>query len=381
MLYMMLLIIVYVPPQTTTEYSSRIMALGFNLAYLVPDYETDLFNNPQLLGTKVSGISYNPNEGALWRLAYLSSGFGVYARYWPLYFATFDSTSNEWGRDRHIRLSVRDLWMVKIGSYIVNLSNDGYFDVDEGESHDTQYSMNFAADYYVRSQVAFNLGENYYLDIKAGVGFNAWIQKRGTSLAWSPRVISPTGCIGVYKKDITTSNDFRTYFLSVGGPVARCDESLLPGFTTLDFDTSALEIKLFYDAVITKIGIGRGMPIAEGSCFIIGLRNSFAFQRSGEIQSPRIHQGFKNICTLPVAIEYAIGKVIIRFGTHIDYTFRRYCVFSDGSELLKRDKHDFEYSYSFGLGWTINEHFLVDFYNLRKLYELQEWSVSLQYYP
>lgn len=137
MIHVMLFLVTFVPSSNTTEYSSRIKALGISLAYLVPDYETDLFNNPQILATRVSSITYNPDEGARFKLMHLSPGFGVYARYWPSYVDNFDSLSNEWRKDSHGRLFMRDLWMVRVGSYIMNLSSDGYFDIEENEEHDT----------------------------------------------------------------------------------------------------------------------------------------------------------------------------------------------------------------------------------------------------
>jgi len=43
------------------EYSLRIKALGTDFAYLVPDYETDLYQNPQLLGEKLTGVCFEPD--------------------------------------------------------------------------------------------------------------------------------------------------------------------------------------------------------------------------------------------------------------------------------------------------------------------------------
>lgn len=381
MIQIMLFLVAFVPSSNTTEYSSRIKALGIGFAYLIPDYETDLFNNPQLLGTRVSSITYNPDEGARFKFIHLSPRFGVYARYWPSYVNNFDSLSNEWRRNSHGQLFIRDLWMVRVRNYIVNLSGDGYFDIEENEEHDTQYSMNFATDYYVRSQLALNISKNCYLDIKIGSALYAEIQKRGENYAYSPCIISPTGCVGIYKKDIAYTNNFRSWFFSVGGPVSRFDETLMPFPIYQDMDTSMLKVKLFGNAMIAKIGWGKGIPIAGTCCLIVGLRNNFSFQRSTEELSSRVHQGFKNTLSFPVAVEFTLSKTNLRFGTHVDYTFRRHSVYANASELLKSDEHSLDYGYSFGLGWTPSEHLTIDFYNLKKLHDLQEWSVSLQYHP
>ncbi|GAI26330.1 unnamed protein product, partial [marine sediment metagenome] len=44
------------------EFSQRIQALGTDFAYLIPDYETDLYRNPQLLDRGLTGITYEPSN-------------------------------------------------------------------------------------------------------------------------------------------------------------------------------------------------------------------------------------------------------------------------------------------------------------------------------
>ena len=58
------------------QYSLRIQALGTDFAYLIPDYETDLYHNPNLMGEKLNGISYEPGLSAPVTMRVLTKRFG-----------------------------------------------------------------------------------------------------------------------------------------------------------------------------------------------------------------------------------------------------------------------------------------------------------------
>jgi hypothetical protein len=127
----------------TIEYSVRIKALGTDFAYLIPDYETDLYQNPQLLGTQLAGISFEPdlNEPVTARI--LFKRFGVCGSCWGSY--SDHQSSAYTTTNKH--LYINDLWMLdlrgKVWKFLADDVWHWYNDGDYYEWHQVHDSLDY----------------------------------------------------------------------------------------------------------------------------------------------------------------------------------------------------------------------------------------------
>ena len=142
------------------EVSSRIKALGTDFAWLIPDYQTDLFRNPQILCEKTLGIGYDNNTYTPLSFTGSSRRFGILARYWFEYDYELDRPYPGWQSTEEYSFYFQDLWMVKIKDDIWNLYNDGFisrYEIDNWQTHNNYLQKDL--EYFIGAQTSFFIGK------------------------------------------------------------------------------------------------------------------------------------------------------------------------------------------------------------------------------
>jgi hypothetical protein len=131
--------------------------------------------------------------------------------------------------------------------------------------------------------------------------------------------------------------------------------------------------------LLSRLGIAKAIPLTRTGMFIIGARNSFLLQCTEDVNADQGLRGIENIISLPVAIEYSLNTITLRFGTRFWYDFLHLRQASDDYVITQRINHAVDYGYSFGLGWNPHKNLTLDLYNNGDLWRLQNWAVYLKY--
>ncbi len=361
------------------EYSHRIQALGTDFAYLVPDYETDLYRNPQLLTQKLAGISYDANSSEPLTLIFSSNRFGIYGKYWPSYSYKLISTENGWTGLKSSTFYVEDLWMLKIKNEVWNIYNEGYFSRDEYFTSDGYNSLTKMFEYIIKAQTSYNIGKSFNIDIKAAAGFYERISQTDYYDIYNQRVGLLTGRIGLFYRNNPLENKFTSWFIDLGGPITTSEIRALPYSIYADMYEYERKLKYFANTFISRISWAKGLPINDKSFVVIGWHDDFLYQRAEQTDTNITLCGIRNTLSFPLAVECVINKFSLRFGTKLCYEYE-YLKESSNTAIVSQDiSHQINYDYSFGLGWQPNEHFVIDLYNNSDLANLRNWSIYLKY--
>lgn len=312
------------------EYSSRIKALGTDFANLIPDYETDIYNNPQLLGEKLLGIAYEPDKDIPLTLRVLTKRFGWCGAYWA------NHRNNKLIDAVPINItsiSVNDLWMLDLrgklpklfASDIWNLFNDGSYYKKRIYFNPTFFDTISTIKYLFSANGAYKIGEYMTLVPKVCAGiyfYNRNVLDFGYGQRSDQILLIYSGKIGVYYRNAPRANKFTSCYLSIGGPVSTSEIDNLPYSVFSHLSEVDIGQTFFAKTIITKIGWAKGIPLNDNGFVAIGLRDVFMFQRTDKADTNIALRGCRNTLSLPIALERAIGKIVLRIGTRLCYTFQ-----------------------------------------------------------
>lgn len=375
------------------EYSLRIKALGTDFAYLIPDYETDLYQNPKLLGEKLSGISFEPDLDEPLTMRFLFKRFGLCGKYWGSFLNQKEAYSplinNKY-------IYIKDLWMLdlrgKIWRFLANdvwnWYNDGIYEINNSYWQAEYYDSTRTIKYIFSVNGSNKLGRILALHYKVCAGIyhgNRNYRYYFDQINYDRWLIITTGKIGLYYRDTDIKNKFTSWYLEVGGPVSTSEIDTLP-YSILSHLSDGLEIEPIHTFItrnfVSTIAWAKGIPLDDNSFIAIGLRNVFVFQRadSEDVNININRRGIGNTLTLPIAIEYKINKVALRFGTKLFYTINNNKEWNYDSTLIYTDEHDFNFGYSFGLSWQPDEHWMIDLCNNSDVLSINSWAIYLKHF-
>lgn len=374
------------------EYSLRIKALGTDFAYLIPDYETDLYQNPQLLGEKLSGISFEPYSNEPLSIRFLFKRFGLCGKYWGGYLSQKEPYSSDISNKY---IYINDLWMLdlrgKIWKFLANdvwnWYNDGTYEIYNKYRQAEYYDSTRTIKYIFSVNGSNKLGRILALHYKVCAGiYNGYRNYRYYSdqINYDRWLIITTGKIGLYYRNADIKNKFTSWYLEVGGPVSTAEIDALP-YSILSHLSDGLEIEPIHTFItrnlVSKIAWAKGIPLDSNSFVAIGLRNDFVFQRadSEDVNININRRDIENTLTLPIAIEYTINKVALRFGTKLFYTIKNNKEWNYDSTLVYNNEHELNFGYSFGLSWQPDEHWTIDLYNKSDVSSLYNWAIYLKH--
>lgn len=361
-----------------SKFSHRIRALGADFAYLIPDYETDIYNDPDLLAEKIMSISFDPNALQPLKLIALAKNFGFYGKYWPEYSYELVPTTNGWYSNRHFVFHFDDLWMLRVKNEVWNIANDGYY-----ERRDSRYSNNYnsgieALKYFLKMQNSYRIGKTLKLNVKIGLGiYFDNIQENQYSFIDRLTAIY-SARIGFFKRKIDATNRFTAWYIDIGGPVSASDVDSLP-YPFYSYVEGLPQRMLFAGSIIAKGGWAKGFPIAEKTRLTIGGRNEFTFQTLSREDTDTKLRAIENEFSFPFAIEHTINKTTIRLGTKIFYRYSDTRETDSNSIIRQNIQHSIDYAYSFGIGWQPIRRLVIDIYNTGSFYNLKYWAISTTY--
>jgi hypothetical protein len=374
--------------------SHRITALGTDLAHLVPDYETDLYRNPQLLGRALIGISYAPDP-VYYYVTYpfppfyvqqtpisptlTANNFGVMGEYWMNYEHGLNPTQYGWQISNFAAYRIQDLWMSRVKKLIINIYNDLDYSKIKYLTSTNSWYVNRHLEYLIKTQSAFRITKNLTLDIKIGFGFYERKREESNYLHYNQRINLGLARAGLYCRNVIAANDFTSWYFDIGSPMSNTEIDSVPySVYSCVLDDEHI-FMLSARTLLSRLGIAKAIPLTRTGMFIIGARNSFLLQCTEDVNADQGLRGIENIISLPVAIEYSLNTITLRFGTRFWYDFLHLRQASDDYVITQRINHAVDYGYSFGLGWNPHKNLTLDLYNNGDLWRLQNWAVYLKY--
>ncbi len=361
------------------QYSTRIKALGTDFAWLIPDYETDLYQNPQIFNRKMLGIAYDATSAQPLSIFLSSNRIGVHAKYWLEYEYELEPSYIGWQSIEDYSLYFQDLWMLRVKDELWNLFNDGI--INRYEWQNAQSYNNHVIkglEYFIGSQTSFNIGK-LNINLKIAAGFYERFEQRDLIEIYSQRVGIPSGRVGLFYTSASQANRFTSWFVDFGGPITTAEIRSLPYSIYIDLGDHEKELKYFASAFTARIGWAKTLPIADRSFAVIGLRNDFLYQPTRDFSTGNDFQAFTNSFRIPLAVEYLINKVYLRFGTRFFYNYKDLRESTDAGLVNEHMFHSLNYSYSFGLGWQPNQYLSIDVNNYEDLTDLDHWSIYVRY--
>lgn len=372
------------------EHSMRIKSLGTDFAYLIPDYETDLYNNPYNIGTSLVGISYDPHASMPLKGIVLSKRFGWYGKYWGSSTYHLHDTQYGWESSKSYRIDFEDLWMLdmrghiwKIFEDVWHLYNDGYYTRQEYQNSNNLGSCQEIFALFLKAQgEALSVSEKLKVHMMAGGAYYYQGEQERDWYTVDQLFFIPSARIGLFYRNSPTPNEFTSWYIDIGGPRSTKEIDNLPYsiFMRAWDDISAIQSVLGANALIAKLAWVKGFPLQNKGFFAIGLRDSVLYQKMEHAQADTTMCYLQNRFSIPCAVEYTINTVSLRIGTvfYYQYTNRKK---EDGDTIFIHEiTHTPHYSYSFGLGWEPVDRFHIDVhYRHRYYFDLRDWKLYLRY--
>lgn len=382
---LLMILIVFVSLLNGFEISYRIQGLGSTFAYLIPDHETDLYRNPEWLSKKTIGVSYTRPYYSVGHkplaLVLLLKGFGWYGRYWPSYSSSLETSqgSNDWIKQNVLDIYFSDLWMVRIKGDVWNIYNDGsmrFYELTDSYDHKT---YDRTIEYFLKSAGGFSLGKKLYLSIIAALGIYNKYSESGMLTELDQLLLISSGRLGLFYRNEAAGNKFTSWYIEVGGPLTTGEIDALPYSVYRELYESDRRSRILGGAFLAKLGWAKSLPIDENSFVALGFKEDFSYQWTQQADTILYLHGIRNTFALPLAVEYYIKNVALRFGVYLKYTFADNREFNDDYTLKENLSHNLAYSYSFGLGWEPRKNLVIDLQNTGNLTILTSWSIYFKY--
>lgn len=371
------------------EYSLRIKTLGTDFAYLIPDYETDLYQNPQLLGKKLTGISYEPGLNEPLTMRFLFPRFGLYGKYWGSYYRK--QYSNYYPQTVAKYLYIKDLWMLdlrgKIWKFLANevwyWYNDGYYYESQYFDNHQWYDSEKTIKYLYSGNPAYKIGKNLRLINKICAGVYRYYRRYhyyGDTKNIDQWLVISSAKSGIYYRNISAKNKFISIYIEIGGPTSVDEIDNLPYSVLSDLSYSDFKVSYFGKTYVGKIGWAKAIPLNNNNFMAFGFREYFLLQRTNRDETNAQLRGIRNMFSMPMAMEYEIGKIVLRLGTKIFYTVNNNKEWNSDSILSYINDHKLNFGYSFGLSWQLDDHWTLDFYNNSDLSSVKRWAIYIKHF-
>jgi hypothetical protein len=377
------------------EFSHRIRALGTDFANLIPDYETDLYRNPQLLESSLAAVSYEPTLAYYYRpygyypiytnyaplnLALLTGRFGVTGQYWFDYSYDLEPIENSWASSTYQAYRIQDLWLSRIKNLVVNIYNDLDYSKIEYLASTNSQTEDRKLEYIIKGQVSMQIRKRLSLDLKLGLGVFQNVTETNEYDTYNKMLTIGLARLGLYGRHISHANDFTSWYLEIGSPLTNTEMDALPYSVYSRVANNESEFVLFANTVISRFGAAKTVPIGDRGFLAIGFTDAFLMQETEEHGDLGIQflKGVVNTMSIPAAVEYPVNTISLRFGTKISYTFKNLREFRwtvDTQNLM----HTLTYDFSFGIGWQPVKRLVIDLYNDRYLSNLEYWAIYLKY--
>lgn len=372
------------------EYSCRMKALGTDFAYLIPDYETDTYLNPNLLGEKLTGVSYEPDLSSPLTLRVLSRRFGWCGQYWGSYRNNklIGSIPNN-----ITSVYLKDFWMLDmrdrlpkfLASDVWNLYNDGGYYERRFFGSEDWYDTTRIIKYLISANDSYRVGEHWIVVDKICGGPYHYYKNANdyggvqTADQW---LMIYSGRIGLFYRDTVISNKFTSGYIEVGGPVSTEDIDRLPYsvFSHVS-EVGDFQHTFFARAFISELGFAKSFPVDVYGFVVVGFYDVFLFQQTEQADTNITSRAINNRFSFPVAVEWASGRLSLRFGTKLSYTLNNGREWDVDSTLVSINEHTLSLAYSFGLAWCPIDHLVIDLYNINDLMSLNDWAIYLKYNP
>lgn len=376
------------------EYSLRIKALGTDFAYLIPDYETDLYLDPEMLGEKrLAGFSLQ--EGSLpLTVRLFTRRFGWCGQYWGRYTEHEDLFSGS--KKKSYSVTMKDFWMLDLrGKFwkfltddVWNIYNDGKYTCHYDYRDPLYFDSTRTIEYLFGISGSWQIGDNFKIitTSRVGVYYIDQIYVYYNDFVSYDKLLFPFSAVfGIHYRKTKTPNDFTSCYLLTGGPTTIADIDNLPFSIWSHVNDGEIQYTFFARTWTIKIGFAKGIGIKDNGMFIFGLRDTFLLQNTIDIEDVTNNRGLRNVLSIPVGFEYSVNSITFRIGTHIDYTYKGdkiwdYWNYSDTLRAYEEfNDHRLNWGYSFGLQWKVSEDFYVDMYNNNYISSIEKWALYLKY--
>jgi hypothetical protein len=361
--------------------------LGDNFALLIPDYETDVFYNPIFLGKNQIGIYYNTVEETQIKLDFLYHSFGFYGMYWPEYFHKLEPQDGGWRTYSMLRDRLRSIFLLKIKTVGLSVTPDISRERQKFRSSTNENDLISSQKFLITSSVGLKLNNKFFLFIQPAFGFFEELDQTQYVNALDQRIFILSGRLNVLYREIKEENRFISAYLEIGGPTSISDIEKLPISTFQYYDPFDTAILPFYNSFQANSGFCLGLPVVDNLMIAFGLREKYDLQvvLHKQYYQENFYLTIDNKISSPVAIEYKLNRIALRFGTSFFYN---YSSFESGTgglfervDSFQRITQGFGYGFSFGFGWQPKERFQVDlkYSGAGSILDLNNWSIYLKY--
>jgi len=349
------------------EYSLRIKALGPDFAYLIPDYETDLYRYTDMYTRDNKFVEVIP--GVPFTVKLLTSRFGLMGEY-NVNYDFYYSPTNYW--EKNYWFTINDLWMWDARKLLPgflgdvwNVTNDVYW-YDDKIIRLPSYSKNHLTklQYILGIPGSGNIGKyfKHYGVAACGLYLNKYNYNDYT-VYLDQRLLFVSGKAGISYRRFRSDNDFVSAYIEISGPVTNAEVDALPwpvfSYMLSDIDS---RISNFLQTLIARTAFVKGIPINEQSFVAFGIRNQYLCQHIDQADTNLTLTGMNNILSFPLAVEYRINAVAIRLGTHINYNISEHQEEQNNSNVRHWIDQELDWTSSCGIGWRLGSKFNFDLY-------------------
>lgn len=374
------------------EYSLRIGALGKEFAYLIPDFETDLYLNPNHIGEKnIKGAVYHGTAAYPLELRLFCNKFAWGSQYWGNYYhasndndefqynAKFLRWNDFWLLDMRGKklsaLSLYDIWSMYNDLYYYEYKSIFYGD---GDTTRTLHYIGTARE-------AYKISEKFTIITRSGAGLYYEYESSNISIITEKVLAFLVGKIGCYYRNVQARNRFTSAYFSAGSPLSTEKIDVLP-FSVLSHvsDMSGFQYNWYPRAVEFDLGWAKSIPLHERSFIATGFHNTLLYQRTNEADTTIEYRALRNTLTLPLAFEYKIRTFAFWLGAKLSYTYNGSKIWDDTTVDIIQNTHSLRTYQSIGFQWMPFEKMAIDFHystpgNYATLARLKEWSIYIKY--
>lgn len=378
----------------TLNYSHRINALGKDFANLIPDYETDLYRNPHFLDRGIVGISFEPTYFYVYRLyeyrvvtvpqmpvklRLMTGKLGMMGQYWMNYSHDLEPSSYGWQSSTYKAFRIQDVWMHRIQGAVINLYNDlDYSKIHYLTSTNSEETEN-KIEYIAKTQVSLQIRKHLNLDLKLGYGFYENSKETDNYELYKQRINLGLARVGLYCRNISGANNFMSWYVDIGSPISNTEIDSLPYSVYTHLADHETRFVTFAQTLIARFGFAKALSVTNQGFVAIGLKNTLLYQNTEDVSEDQNLRGVENTLSLPLACEYRINTVALRFGTRLRYHFQSLREADENALSNQSIQHELGYDYSFGIGWQPHKNLVFDIYNNGNLWYLRDWAIYVKY--